>query len=209
MINVPPDDIFLTITRKGEAKIKEKGSIFRAFAVHVADAKHSDEQLDIWRKEYHDASHIGWARRLAPPPNGEERWSDDGEPHGSTGPPILQAIQCAGLWDVLVGVVRWFGGTKLGVGGLARTYGNAAQQAILNAQFHTVQLATKLSVELPASHIGMLYALAETEGVHVGKPGARKENLVLMLECPVSRTEEFIEKLHGVTSGKARIEIIK
>ena len=82
------------------------------------------------RKRYHAARHHCWAFRLGAPGSIEETSSDDGEPGGTAGLPILGALQRAGLHDAACIVTRWFGGTKLGTGGLVRAYGEAAQLAV-------------------------------------------------------------------------------
>lgn len=124
-----PDE-YLTITRPGLSAYREKGSRFFGFAHGVASVDEADEIREDLRKQYHDASHQPFAYRLA---DGTERFSDDGEPHGTSGPSILTQIQTANLYNVQVVVVRYFGGTKLGKGGLARAFSETARLAIENA----------------------------------------------------------------------------
>ena len=125
----PDNDSFKTLEGSSEAVLKVLGSKFLAFALPIAS---SEEALAIWRlqqKTFHDATHHCFAYRLNSESAGV-RYNDDGEPAGTGGRPILAAIDHAGLLDVIVIVVRYFGGTKLGVGGLARAYGEAAKAAI-------------------------------------------------------------------------------
>ncbi len=206
MSEAETEDRYRTLAGKGEAKLKEKGSIFLAFAYPVADGGEADLRVAELRRRYHDATHVGWARRLAPPPEGAERWDDDGEPRGSTGPPILQAIRGAGLWGVLVAVVRWFGGTKLGVGGLARAYGAAAAGALTGAPVKVVIAERRLRVRLPAGRTGAVYSLAEKHGARVGPPAYEGDRLVLELALPASRAEPFAEALREATAGGATVE---
>ncbi len=201
-------DTYRTLTGGGEAKSREKASVFLALAAPVNSAGEADDLLETWRKQYHDASHIGWARRLAPPPDGEERWDDDGEPHGSTGQPILNAIRGAGLWGVQVGVVRWFGGTKLGVGGLARAYGGTAAEAIANAPVRIVTLTSSVQVTVPHDRAGVVYALAEREGVRVGPPAANADTLTLVLDVPLSRTPFILNAIREATAGRAEAVVL-
>jgi len=201
-------DAYSTLAKAGEAKLKEKGSVFLALAVPVANADEADEILAGWRKAYYDSTHIGWARRLAPPPDGEERWDDDGEPHGSTGQPILHAIRGAELWGVLVGVVRWYGGTKLGVGGLVRAYGGVAAEALKTARRKTITVTTALQITVPHDRAGAVYTYAEREGAQVDPPDAGAESLTLTLHFPASRADKAREEIQEMTAGRAEIRVI-
>ncbi|MEM7548947.1 MAG: YigZ family protein [Bacteroidota bacterium] len=122
-------DWFYTISKKSEGEYKERGSRFISFAFPVNDENEIKEKLDLLRKDYKDARHQCYAYRLGI--NGESfRANDDGEPSNSAGNPILGQIKSAGLTNTLVVVVRYFGGTKLGVGGLVNAYRTAANESI-------------------------------------------------------------------------------
>ena len=120
--------------RAARAELRVRGSRFLAFVSPVADEIAIDDGLAACRRTHHDATHIAYAYRLR---GGRHRASDGGEPAGTAGRPLLTAIDAAGLVDVLVAVVRWFGGTKLGTGGLARAYGDAARLALEAAGVET------------------------------------------------------------------------
>ena len=119
--------------REGRFELRERASRFLAFALPCADADQGSAAVLRWRREYHDASHVAFAWKLGPPEDAQARASDAGEPAGTAGKPIASAIETAGLTDVVVGVVRYFGGTKLGTGGLARAYRDAAAGALRGA----------------------------------------------------------------------------
>ncbi len=122
-------DTYLTISKSAEGIYKEKGSRFLSFAYPVeCEEEISFHNLTL-RKTYHDARHVCFAWRLDPA-GGKFRVADDGEPSHSAGTPILNAIRSRELTNVLVSVVRYFGGTKLGVGGLIEAYGMAAKSAL-------------------------------------------------------------------------------
>ncbi|MDO9550952.1 YigZ family protein [Rhodonellum sp.] len=125
------EDTFLTLKHDSEGLFKEKGSKFFAFAYPVADEEEVKIKLDFLRKKYFDARHHCYGYML-----GKEqenfRANDDGEPNHSAGDPILGQIRSHQLTNVLIVVVRYFGGTKLGVGGLIQAYKAAASEAILN-----------------------------------------------------------------------------
>ena len=124
-----PDE-YLTITKAGQGEYREKGSRFFGFAQPVVSVEEADRIRDDLRKRYHDAAHVPFAYRLV---DGTERSSDDGEPRGTSGTSILTQIQTAELYNVQVVVVRYFGGTKLGKGGLARAFSESARLSIENA----------------------------------------------------------------------------
>ena len=139
-----------------------KGSRFLASAASVSDAQAALGFVERIAKEFHKASHNCWAYRLGP--LGEEfRSSDDGEPSGSAGRPILMQIEGHGLTHCAVVVTRWFGGTKLGVGGLMRAYGGAAGQALDQAKILTVQLTRRVRVRFPYACSGAVQALLASE----------------------------------------------
>ena len=125
-------DIYKSISSRGEGLYKESGSRFLAFAIPVETEEEVRELVSRFRKEYHDARHHCYAYRLGAD-GAVWRASDDGEPSGTAGRPILGQIDSAGLSDILIVVVRWFGGVKLGVPGLIRAYKSASGDAIANA----------------------------------------------------------------------------
>jgi uncharacterized YigZ family protein len=119
--------------REGRFEVRERASRFLAFALPCASPEEGGGAVARWRSEFHDASHVAFAWRIGAPPSAITRASDAGEPSGTAGRPIASAIESAGLTDVVVGVVRYFGGTRLGTGGLARAYRDAAAGALREA----------------------------------------------------------------------------
>lgn len=122
-------DSFLTIQQPAEGIFKEKGSKFLAFAIPVQTEDQIKVELELLKKKYFDARHHCYAWILGPDKN-RYRANDDGEPNHSAGDPILGQIRSHNLTDVLVVVVRYFGGTKLGVSGLIQAYRTAANEAL-------------------------------------------------------------------------------
>ena len=127
------EDSYVTIKTQGEAIFKDKGSKFFAFAQHVGSEEEADFVRKNFKKKYYDATHVVYAFRLGY--DGQKfRAADDGEPSGSSGVPVLNKMKSAGITDAIVVVVRYFGGTKLGIPGLINAYGTAAEMAIENAE---------------------------------------------------------------------------
>ena len=124
-------DTFLTISTISEGLYKEKGSKFLAFAIPVSGLEEVKEILAEKRREFHDARHVCFAYILGVEGN-EMRANDDGEPSGTAGRPILGILQSNNLTNVLLIVVRYFGGTKLGTSGLINAYKEASADAIAN-----------------------------------------------------------------------------
>ena len=110
---------------------KEKGSKFIGIAVACYNEDESKTFIEEWKKEHHQARHLCYAYRFGMDMN-VYRANDDGEPNNSAGAPILGQIDSFELTNVLIGVVRYYGGTKLGVGGLINAYRTAAKEALLN-----------------------------------------------------------------------------
>jgi len=143
-------DRFKTITKKSEGLYKEKGSKFLAFAYPVENESDIKEILEELRKKYHDARHHCYAWQLGTDQS-LFRANDDGEPSYSAGKPILGQIHSFGLTNVLVVVVRYFGGTLLGVGGLIAAYREAARDALENAHIADKKIfkTFRISFEYP------------------------------------------------------------
>ena len=131
-------DEFKTITNVGEGTYSEKRSKFLAFSHHVESEDDIRELLAFYRKKYFDARHVCYAYML-----GAERKifraNDDGEPSSTAGKPILGQINSSGLTDILIVVVRYYGGVNLGTGGLIVAYKTAAAAAIENSVVETRQ----------------------------------------------------------------------
>lgn len=161
---MPAPDSYLTISRVGCADLRAKGSRFLGFAKHVGSEEQAQKHRADLRRKYHDASHLPFAFRLA---DGMERSSDDGEPRGTSGPSILSEIQGAGLFNVQVVVVRYFGGTKLGKGGLARAFSECARLTLDKAEKKTVQNTGCLSLVLPPEKVNLAKAIASKFGAEV------------------------------------------
>lgn len=125
-------DTYISISAPSEGLYKDLGSKFIALAYPVETEAQVKEILSSVRKEYHDARHHCYAFRLGL--DGDVwRAGDDGEPSGSAGRPILGQIDSAGLSDILIVVVRYFGGIKLGIPGLIRAYRESSADALANA----------------------------------------------------------------------------
>lgn len=125
-------DLYYTIEREGEAQFREKMSRFISFARKVTDADEARAIVKEYQNEYHDSRHVCWAYMIGPERK-EWQLNDNGEPSGTAGKPILGQINSKELTNVLVVVVRYFGGIKLGTPGLIAAYREAARLALEEA----------------------------------------------------------------------------
>lgn len=142
------EDRYLTVARDAEAASRERSSKFLAYIYPVKSEEEIRQRLDALRKRYYDATHHCYAWRLGP--RGEQfRSNDDGEPSGTAGKPILGQLLSASLTDCLAVVVRYFGGTKLGVPGLIAAYREATAEAIAAAEVVERTVDRTLRVEFP------------------------------------------------------------
>ena len=143
------NDEYQTITAKtGEGYYTEKRSKFLAFAHHVETADEVKEIVDDYRRRYYDARHVCYAYMLGADRK-EFRANDDGEPSSTAGKPILGQINSLLLTDVLVVVVRYYGGVNLGTGGLIVAYRTAAADALAHSEIVTRQVEELVTYEYP------------------------------------------------------------
>lgn len=141
-------DTYRTIETPAEGLFRDRGSRFIAYAFPVKSNEEIQMHLDALRKEHHGARHHCYAWRLGPQGDAH-RSNDDGEPSGTAGKPILNQLLSAGITNVLVVVVRYFGGTLLGVSGLINAYKSAAADAIAHATIVDRHITEVYRLEFP------------------------------------------------------------
>lgn len=202
-------DRYFTVADGPEAEIKVRGSRFIGRVFHVSDDAAASTALERARRRHHAARHHCWAARLGPPGAVRERSDDGGEPSGTGGRPILARLQRALTHDALVVVTRYFGGTKLGTGGLARAYGDAAQAALDAAPREVVRIETRLSIECAFEDLGAVEATLARAGSDVHAidrefvPGPR-----LILRVRRSRADALTAAIVEATSGRATVGVV-
>jgi len=192
-------DKYKTIREAVRTETRINKSRFIATAVPVQNRETVEEILAKKKKEFLDATHHCYAYRLGPA-GADARFYDDGEPGGSAGKPILRAIDKFGLTDILIIVTRYFGGTKLGVGGLVRAYGGAAEQAIRAADHVTKYLTETVNASFPHSQIGNVMNVVSKQGAKI-LDTRYDEEVHLCLEIRNSRMVELKSLLVQHTSG--------
>ena len=155
--------------REGRGEVREKASRFFGFAARAASTEAAEQFLDRLRREHHDATHVAFAWKIGAGERAAARASDAGEPSGTAGKPILGAVESAELTEVVAAVVRYYGGTNLGTGGLARAYRLAAARALAAAGFEIVYDAVTLEVRCPYEKSGVVRRLLDPPHVRLAE----------------------------------------
>jgi len=196
-----PRDSYLTLADLGVAEQKIKRSRFLAEAKPVAKVDLARAVVTDLRRRYHDARHVAYAWRLGENGEGGEVRNDDGEPSGTGGEPILTAIRSANLTDVVVAVARWFGGVKLGTGGLGRAYGGTAAAALAAAPQRRVHLGHYFELRLGyAQQNSVRHLLDACDGRVESEEYAA--GVTWRLWLPRSRCEDFRLRLLENSAGR-------
>lgn len=188
---------FLTINKPSEGIYKESGSKFLAFAYPVNSEMEVKEKVDSLKKKYFDATHHCFAWVLGADKS-RFRAVDDGEPNHSAGDPILGQIRSKNLTNVLVVVVRYYGGTKLGVGGLIQANKTSAEAALNNAQIHEQDVTQLLELQFSYDENAEVMRLIKEYDLTVVSQNYT-EVCKLKLEVKVSMLDKFIAKLNLLT----------
>ena len=192
-------DTYLTIEAPGEGIYKEKMSRFLSFAVPVVSVDEALAYVEQYRKEYYDARHVCWAYMI-----GADRKcfrsNDNGEPSGTAGKPILGQINSANLTDILIVVVRYFGGIKLGTGGLIVAYRTAASEAVAACKIveRLIEDCVKIHFEYPLMNEVMRIVKEEQAAVVAQSFEMDCEMTLRLRRMAMPRLRERLENLRGV-----------
>ena len=153
-------DSYKILSKPSEGTYSELRSKFLAFAIPVRTAEEAMEQVAKYQKEYFDARHVCWAYRLGP--EGEEyRSNDNGEPSGTAGKPILGQMVSADVSDLIILVIRYFGGVKLGTSGLIVAYRTAAAEALEAGEYGERLVEKELKLTFGYEHMNMVMRMVK------------------------------------------------
>lgn len=199
----PASDSYLTIGGDAEAVFKERSSKFLAYAFHVESEEEIAAHVERLRKRYYDATHHCYAWRLGPA--GERfRANDDGEPSSTAGKPILGQMLSHGITDTLIVVVRYFGGTKLGVPGLIAAYRESAAAVIDATTIVERTVDTLVMVEFP--YVVMNEVMRIVKEMQPEIRGQVFDNLCTMtLAVRNSRADAVLERLRKVEGASTEV----
>ncbi len=191
---------YVSIATPSEGMFKEKGSKFIAFAYPVSSEEEIKLILKELKKKYHDARHHCYAWRLGPDPV-RTRANDDGEPSGTAGKPILGRIESFDLNNILIVVVRYFGGTLLGTNGLVRAYRTAASGALEKAQLQTVTMTVQYLLSFPYTMMNGVMKILKDHSLKPLHPSYDVQ-CTLGIEIPQNRLEKVIKQLSTLDNIK-------
>jgi uncharacterized YigZ family protein len=200
---------YLTVARSAEAEIEIKRSRFRCTLERVEDEPAARAIVDRLRREHWDARHHCSAFRIGPPPQTVERSSDDGEPAGTAGAPMLEVLRGhsgTGVSDVVAVVTRWFGGTLLGAGGLVRAYGDAVRAALVEAGTVRRTLVREHLLELGHADAGRIESELRARGIAV-LDTAYGGGVVLTLGVPPDEEPRLAGLLAELTAGAVETRV--
>ena len=189
-------DTYRSISSETKAIYRDKASKFIAFAIPVSDEEEVKQNLDRLRKEYYDANHHCYAFRLGID-GAVYRFNDDGEPSGSAGRPIYGQILSSEVSDVLVVVVRYFGGTKLGVPGLIHAYKTVCREALDQAGFIEKTVMTHYEIRFPYERMNDVMRILKDDGISL-KNQEFDNNCTIHFKVRISKAELIKSRLTNI-----------
>ncbi len=191
-----------TPTTTTRITLKEKRSEFIGIIQPCESQQEFSDELKKLKKEFHDANHICWAYRLRMPEGLEELSADAGEPAGSAGLPMLNALRSAEIENGMVFVIRYFGGTKLGKRGLMDAYGGAAEQVIAAVKKTVYEHKEIYQLECPLEYYGEVQHILSGVGGRI-LVDRSTDRILWETEVPSKGVNQLIITLRDITRGAA------
>jgi uncharacterized YigZ family protein len=202
-------DVYRTVAARGETTLARRGSEFFGYAVPARSVDAAEDFVERLRDEYPDATHVvpAYRVRVGEGPEGtmlRAYSSDDGEPSGSAGAPALNVLQGEELENVAVAVVRYYGGTNLGVGGLVAAYSDAVRGAVADAGTTTERPREPFSAVVDYDDSGTVRGILESTGVDF--TADYDERVTFAVEPPAAEADALRDRLRSATSGRVTFE---
>lgn len=198
---------YRVLTKGGQGEITEKKSRFIATLAEVEKEEEAAAFIEKIKKQYWDAKHHCSAFIIGRD-GGLRRCSDDGEPQGTAGKPMLEVLEGSGIRNIAVVVTRYFGGTLLGTGGLIRAYTRAVQEGLSDCETALMRYGCRMAVTADYNTIGkILYILAQ-KGIEQEK-AEYTDSVCLQVMIPEEETENVERELTEATGGRVRIDRIQ
>lgn len=194
---------YKTIKSRSEGIYKEKGSKFIAIAIYVEKEEECKTHLAYIKKKYHDARHYCYAYRLNPEQE-HFRSNDDGEPSGTAGKPILNQIYSLDLFNVMVVVIRYFGGTKLGTSGLINAYKTASREALSEAIVETRHIKQHLELIFEYPLMNDIMRIIKEENLDITEQ-FYDQQCVIKLTVKKSSLEHILKRLVKLRELKFKV----
>ena len=196
---------YKTILKHASSEYEDRKSVFYGDAAPVSTEAEALEFIERVKKKYPDARHHVYAYVLRE--NSIMRFSDDREPQGTAGMPVLDIIRKNGCTDTVIVVTRYFGGTLLGTGGLVRAYSSAALSALESAEIITYAVYRELSLAVNYSDYGKITPILDAMGFRT-RDTDFSDNVSLLGSIIATSADPLSEKLVEVTSGRVKIDVL-
>ena len=197
------EEIFRTVARDSEEILEEKRSEFICAVRRVATEEEAMEFVKVRRKMHPDARHTVFAYLLK---DGGKRYGDDSEPQGTAGMPVLDAIRKRGCTDIAIVVIRYFGGTLLGTGGLVRAYSAAAVGALEAAEIITYDIYSLTDIEISYSDYQKIMPILSENGYRVDETLYANSVIIKGRICK-NNVDALVKTINEATSGRAKIDV--
>jgi len=198
-------DKFFRIKERCRYEEKVKDSRFIATAVPVNTEKNAGSFISEIKKEFHDASHNCSAWRIGKGNNLIYRYNDDGEPAGTAGRPIIKAIEAREISDICVVITRYFGGTKLGTGGLSRAYGQVTGELLKKCEIEKKYITRTVEFSAGFDFIGVVHNVIDNYKVDL-KDSQYGDDVLFIVEVRANDYSAFKEKLTEATNGQVQFK---
>ncbi|MFC1863881.1 IMPACT family protein [Thermodesulfobacteriota bacterium] len=197
------DDSYFTVGSPcGPIEFKEKGSRFISFIYPVRSTDEIQKRLKYLRKKYHNATHVCYAFRLGEGMEDSFRYIDDGEPGNTAGLPIYNEIRNAEYFNILVAVVRYFGGTKLGTGGLARAYGQSARLIVEASEKVKEWVTEEVDLSYPFDSTGDVMKIVKDFSLSIISQYYLEDGIQIKLVVPASKKKDLKRLLTDNSRGR-------
>lgn len=196
-------DSYRILARSGTYEIVEKKSRFIGYASYVENAEEAEQFIASIRKKHYDARHNCFAYSIGTK-QPVLRFSDDGEPQGTAGKPILDVIHNSGISNLCVVVTRYFGGTLLGTGGLVRAYTEAAKRAVENGGEKEMRHLMRCAISTNYSDMGKIQYILNAEKIDV-LDTSYGEQVEILADIPYDDREKLQKNIIEATAARASI----
>lgn len=192
----------------GRAELEVKKSRFIGTVRRIQTPQEAKEWVAREREAHPGARHVVHAFLIGSPNSEVAGMHDDGEPKGTSGRPVLDAIRASGIRNVLVTITRYFGGTKLGTGGLVRAYGDCARAALENTPTIEVRSEIGYRIRLPYEFYDSLVRFLDSRGCR--REGEEfGEEVSLIVHLPKEGSDQYLEEIQNLCRGRCRMESLK
>lgn len=195
---------YKTIKENNQYEIdKIKGSRFIGTLIKVSDRDEAEQELELFRKQNYNVTHNCFAYSVGLNNNIITRYSDDGEPSGTAGRPMMNVLESSGISNVLLIVTRYYGGTKLGTGGLMKAYSEAAKEVISHSKVHDVEIKTSLEFNYAYDNTSMVMNLISRFGADIVEE-KYGEDAEMLISLNIGFKQKFIDEIFDKSNGKIK-----